>query len=291
VPRPAETVCAVVVTYDRRDLLIACLGALRAQTRAVDRIVVVDNASSDGTPELLRAEHPDVDLVALDANRGSSGGFEAGMRHAHAIGFDWLWLMDDDTIATPTALEELLAAPARLDGAAPAPALLTSKVVWSDGTLHPMTAPGPDRTRWDGVAAAAAQRLLALRSTTFVSLLVSRAAVDAHGFPDPRFFIWSDDIEYTGRILRRDAGYLVTASVVEHRTKTAHSAVTDAGPRFYFHIRNTLYMIRGASWDAGEKLGLGLVVVTTSWQFLRRNRFARESLGVVARGLRDGLRG
>ena len=285
-----ETVCAVVVTHDRRELLLQCLAALRAQTRPLDRIVVVDNASTDGTAGVLRADHADLDLLALGENLGSSGGFEAGMRHAHAIGFDWLWLMDDDTIATPTALAELLAVPGRLDGA-PRPALLTSKVVWSDGRLHPMNAPGPERVRMERVVAAAAHGLLALRSTTFVSLLVSRGAIAEHGFPDPRYFIWSDDIEYTGRILRRDAGYLVPASVVEHRTPTAHSAVTGAGARFYFHVRNTLYMIRGDAWDAGEKLGLALVVVTTSWQFLRRNRFRAGSLGVVARGVRDGLRG
>jgi hypothetical protein len=66
--------------------------------------------------------------------------------------------------------------------------------------------------------------------------------------------------------------------------------VTSAGPRFYFHVRNTLFMLRSRSWDATEKLSLVHVLVTTTWQFLRRNRFARAEAAIVARAVRDGLR-
>jgi len=77
--------------------------------------------------------------------------------------------------------------------------------------------------------------------------------------------------------------------VVEHRTKTAHTAVSDTGGRFYYHARNTLFMIRGDSWDLGEKLGLLYVLVTSSWEYLRANRMAPRALMTVLRGVRDGL--
>lgn len=283
-------VCAIVVTYNRRALLDECLAALRAQSRPVEHVLVVDNASTDGTAEHIRGAHPEVELLALAENGGGAGGFHAGMAHAHAQGFDWLWLMDDDTIPTPHALAELLAAPERVTGAGlPAPFLLASKALWTDGSLHPMNAPGPDRKRIDLVVRAAELDLLPLRSTTFVSLLVSKEAVDRYGLPHAEYFIWSDDIEYTARILQRETGYLVPTSEVHHKTKAAHTAVTDAGGRFYYHVRNTLFMLRSSSWDLGEKLGLVYVLVTTSAEYLRRNRGRGGSAGTVARGLRDGL--
>ena len=78
-------ICAVVVTRDRLALLQHCVDAIRAQTRAPDRILVVDNASSDGTPAWLAAQR-DVEVLRLEENGGSSGGFGAGLRHAHAAG-------------------------------------------------------------------------------------------------------------------------------------------------------------------------------------------------------------
>lgn len=284
----AERVCAVVVTHDRRDLLRDALRALAAQTRPVDDLLVVDNASTDGTRDMLRDEFPEVDVLALERNEGGAGGFHEGLRAAHARGADWIWLMDDDTIARPDALEQLLGALPVIEPL-PRPFMLASKAVWVDGRLHPMNAPGPDRKRIPYVVEAADRGILPLRSTTFVSLLLHREAVDRYGLPHKHFFLWSDDIEYTARILQRETGYLIPDSVVEHRTKTAHTAVSDTGGRFYFHVRNTLFMIRGRSWDRGEKLGLVYVLVTSSWEYLRANRLAPRALLVVLRGLRDGL--
>ncbi|MER3603731.1 MAG: hypothetical protein C4298_08345, partial [Thermus sp.] len=88
----SERVCAVVVTYNRKELLRECLETLRGQTRKVDHILVVDNASTDGTEEVLRAEFPEVEVLRLPENQGSSGGFHEGMKRAYEEGFDWLWL-------------------------------------------------------------------------------------------------------------------------------------------------------------------------------------------------------
>jgi GT2 family glycosyltransferase len=285
----AETVCAVVVTHDRVALLRECLAALAAQTRPPDRVLVVDNASADDTLEVLARDFPDADVLALADNQGGAGGFHEGLRAARLGGADWVWLMDDDTIARPDALAELVAAPGAMAGL-PRPLLLASTAEWEDGRLHPMNLPGFERYRPELVIRAASHGLLPLRTTTFVSLLVSREAVDRFGLPPRHFFIWSDDIEYTARILRHDAGYLVPSSVVKHRTEAPHTAVTTAGGRFYYHVRNTLYMIRGDAWTNTEKLPLVWVVLSTSIAYLRHNRFSRASAAIVVRGLRDGIR-
>jgi rhamnopyranosyl-N-acetylglucosaminyl-diphospho-decaprenol beta-1,3/1,4-galactofuranosyltransferase len=210
------------------------------------------------------------------------------MRAAQARGYDWIWLMDDDTIPTPSCLQALLEAADRLPGSDPA--LLSSKVVWTDGNLHPMNCPGFERERTEAVVRASELGLMPLRTATFVSLLVSRQAIDAVGLPLRRYFLWSDDIEYTARILRSAPGYLVPASVAVHKTQQPHTAVSTTGDRFYFHVRNTLYMLRGPAWAPREKPSVLFGLIVSVVDYLRFNRFAPRTFPIVLRGLRDGLK-
>ena len=84
------SVCALVVTYNRRALLEECLRAIEAQTVRPDELILVDNASTDGTRELLREggylDRPDVTYLRLDENLGSSGGFARGFEAARESG-------------------------------------------------------------------------------------------------------------------------------------------------------------------------------------------------------------
>ena len=274
------SVWAVVVTYNRRDLLEQCLDALAAQTRPPDRILVVDNASTDGTGAWLGARDA-VTVMTMPENQGSSGGFHAGLVAVRDGGADWAWLMDDDTIPRPDALEKLLDADTDA-------IVRASVAVWTDGRLHPMNVPGFERDSVAPLVEGAAAGVLPLRTATFVSLLVHRDAIERYGLPDRRFFLWSDDIEYTARITKGPGparAVLVADSVVEHRTRTPHTAVTEAGGRFYFHARNTLYMVRGRSWSPIEKLSLLYLLGLTSLQYVR----AGGSGATVVRGVRDGL--
>ena len=107
-------VAAVVVTYNRRDLLLESLAAVLAQTRAPDKVIVVDNASEDGTAAAVRDQFPSVHLAELRRNSGGAGGFAGGMALALADGADLIWLMDDDTVPEPGALSALLSARDRM---------------------------------------------------------------------------------------------------------------------------------------------------------------------------------
>jgi rhamnopyranosyl-N-acetylglucosaminyl-diphospho-decaprenol beta-1,3/1,4-galactofuranosyltransferase len=288
-PDAEPPVWAVVVTYNRRALLAECLAALERQTRPPDRLLVVDNASTDGTPEMIRDRHPAAEVMTLAANRGGAGGFAAGLAAAHAGGAEWAWIMDDDTIPSPTALQRLLEAPDPPPGH-PRPLLLASRIEWSDGTLHPMNVPVFKRDPRLYLASCA-RGLLPLRTATFPSLLVHRAAVDRFGLPPAEFFVWSDDLEYTARILRREPlGYLVPGSVAEHRTRTAHTAVSESGERFYFHVRNSLWMLRGDAFTPAERVAQLFWLLQTTGAYLRVNRASPAALRTLWRGLRDGLR-
>jgi rhamnopyranosyl-N-acetylglucosaminyl-diphospho-decaprenol beta-1,3/1,4-galactofuranosyltransferase len=248
-------------------------------------VIVVDNASSDGTAAFLaekRGLSPSFHVVRLERNDGSAGGFVAGVAAALERGHDRLWLLDDDTIPSPTALEALLDAPDA--------ALLCSHVEWTDGTLHPMNAPWP---RWDRPASAldAIERgLLEVRAATYVSVLVDRAAVERHGPPRVPFFIWGDDVEFTARLLREETGYYVPGSVVVHKTATPYAASRSDSPRYAIDVRNKLWMLRADDvWTRGEKLWWASLAARNAVEYVRFNRWRPRAALVVLRGIRDGL--
>jgi rhamnopyranosyl-N-acetylglucosaminyl-diphospho-decaprenol beta-1,3/1,4-galactofuranosyltransferase len=283
----SETVCAVVVTYNRRELLGECLEAVTGQSRPPDTVLVVDNASTDGTRDMVAERYPDVEILALPENEGSSGGFNEGMNAAVARGVDWLWVMDDDTIPAPDALEKLLDAPAQLDGL-PQPSLLASKVLWTDGQLHPMNWPAPALADIDLFVDGVERGILPIRANTFPSLLVRREAVERHGAPRKGFWIWADDIDFTQRILRNEMGYLVPQSVALHKTATAHKP-HEGKQRFYYAVRNGMFILRGDTLTSKEKIGWCFVVGPQIVRFFRTEGIKPWTLKVVLRGLRDGL--
>lgn len=281
------TVGAVVVTHDREELLRECLHAVLGQTRPPDSVLVVDNASGDATGRLLQEEFAAVEVLRLATNEGGAGGFHEGMRAGVERGLDWLWVMDDDTIPEPDALERLLE---RLDDlrGLPAPVMLASKVVWIDGRVHPMNPPGPATADMDHVIRSLERGLMPLRSNTFPSLLIHTDAIRRHGLPLKHFFLWSDDIEFTLRILRHEYGYLVPASVAVHKTASAHRPA-EGGARFYYAVRNGLYVLRGNALRPKEKVGATLVLAEQMRQFVLLNRFRPSALRILARGVRDGV--
>ena len=279
--------CAVVVTYNRREQLRTCLQRLGDQTRPLDRIVVVDNASDDGTPEMIAAEFPDALLVRLPENVGGAGGFHAGLERGMELGCDWLWLLDDDTYATATALEALLAGAAR---APVPPALVASQVRWKDERLHPMNVSLPRWNNLELMMDSAAHGLLEIRWTTYVSVLIRREAIEQYGLPRAHYFLWADDIEHTVRILRDERGYLVPESVVHHWTEKAYSPSSEFTPRFYYHVRNSIFTLRGRSFAPVERLIYLINTAKSIVDFLRRHGRRSDARSIVVRGIRDGLR-
>ena len=252
-PHPPRVV-AVVVTYNRRELLLEALAAVQAQSRAPDAVIVVDNASTDGTAAAVRARFPAARLAGLARNTGGAGGFAYGMALALADAADLIWLMDDDTVPEPDALRALLQARER-DPARP-PALIASRVLWTDGRAHPLNTP---RTKpLAGQAerrAAAAAGCVPIRSASFVSVLVDAAESRRRGLPQADYFLWNDDFEFTTRLLRGNQGWLCPASVVVHKTRTFGSTDADPGPRFFYEVRNKILdaQVRLVAGPAGKR--------------------------------------
>jgi rhamnopyranosyl-N-acetylglucosaminyl-diphospho-decaprenol beta-1,3/1,4-galactofuranosyltransferase len=279
------TVVAVVVTYNRRDLVLESLAALHQQTQPVGAVVVVDNASTDGTAAAVRGQFPDMDLVELGHNTGGAGGFATGLSRALSRGADLVWLMDDDTVPTSDALESLLDARANYPGAAPA--LVASRVIWTDGREHPMNSPRPKPlSRRDERAAAEQVRCVPIRSASFVSVLLDARLCRERGLPVADYFLWNDDFEFTTRILRGKVGLLCPASVVVHKTRTFGSTDADPGERFFYEVRNKIWLLtRSRSLSPLEKVLYG---GSTLRRWVRTFAAARDR-SVLRRALRRGL--
>lgn len=236
---------AVVVTYNRLELLKECLAALERETVPCN-VFVVDNASTDGTTEWL-AEYvksrKSVHCRTTERNVGGAGGFNLGIRWATEAGYDFVWVMDDDCIPDERALEELLAADRELSGCY---GFLSSRVLWRDGTLCTMNVqrktPFKDNRDFDG-------KLVRIAMASFVSLFIPVPVVKKVGLPIKEFFIWTDDWEYTRRISRLYPCYLANRSVVTHKSKVNAGAdiATENADRLYrfnYLYRNDVCLYR-----------------------------------------------
>ncbi|MBA3339544.1 MAG: glycosyltransferase [Geodermatophilaceae bacterium] len=290
-----SVVVAVVVTWNRAELLARSLSAILGQTRPPDRVLVVDNASTDETATMLAQRFADrVDVIRLADNLGGAGGFAAGIVRALEHDPVGVWLMDDDTVPELTALQALLETREHYLG--PPPAILASRVVWIDGRDHPMNTPRakPGAGRGERLAARAVGGT-PIRSASFVSILCSAEVLRERGLPEVDYFLWNDDFEFTTRLLRGRRGLLCPASVVKHHTKTFGNTDADPGDRFYFEVRNKIWMFtRGTGLNAAERI---LYAGSTGRRWIRtvagskdRQRLLRAARGGLLAGLRAGPR-
>lgn len=209
-------IVAVVVTFNRSSLLIKSLQAIESQTVKPDQVIVIDNHSVDDTENSMRSRNHRLRVIyeRLPENIGGAGGFKYGMKQAYKIGANWLWCMDDDCIPKHDALEKLVLA--MNDSEASKAGFLASRVLWQDGSPCLMNLPVA-HSRWIEPHGRDF-KLSRICGSSFVSILISRLAIDRVGYPIQEFFIWFDDAEYTRRIASLMNAYLVTDSVVVHLT-------------------------------------------------------------------------
>ncbi|MCS6779900.1 MAG: glycosyltransferase [Geminicoccaceae bacterium] len=196
-------VVAVIVTWNRKDLLARNLRAVKAQCRPVDEIVVIDNASTDGTPEMVRSAFPSARLLRLAGNAGAAGGMHVGMREALARGADWLWLMDDDGMPSATCLASLLRMAARESAALCGP--LIRDIEEPDELAFPPPLAGLPRAVEPFKRAIGADWLPTRLAGLWNGVLVSAEAARSVGLPKAEMFIWGEEHEYSHRLTR--AGY------------------------------------------------------------------------------------
>ena len=283
--RPQNPTAAVVVTHNRIDLLRQCVAQLENQTRACD-ILIVDNASTDGTAQWL-ASQPDLHCRNTGANLGGAGGFNLGMRWAVEAGYDYVWVMDDDCLPRPDALEKLLEADRILEGSY---GWLSSVALWTDGNRCRMNL--QRKTPYREIEESD-QTLVPSVMASFVSLFMKRSTVAAFGLPISEFVIWSDDWEYTRRISMKTKCYTIQDSQVIHAMKSngvvnIATDTLDRLPRYRYFYRNDVYLyrregLRGWVWLVAKDIWHFFQVVILS------ESQKRKRLNTILNGFWDGL--
>ena len=239
-----KNIAAVIVTWNRKELLMECISGILSQENGSPDVIVVDNASADGTAEALKpfVENGEILYYNTGANLGGAGGFQYGIRKAVELGYEYLWIMDDDCIPAPGALSAFREA-ARKNSRF---GFLSSKVLWKDGSICRMNIQREKLTR--NVKDFRRNRIPVVMAS-FVSLFIPAKVVLDVGLPIKEFFIWTDDWEFTRRISRKYSCFLITESVVTHKSKVNIAAdisreYADRLDRFYYLYRNDVVLYR-----------------------------------------------
>lgn len=270
-----DTVCAVVVTFNRKELLIKCMDSLINQTLKPQAIYIVDNNSTDNTPELLyehnyitripastdkitstqtTLDNIIIRYIHLPENIGGAGGFYHGVKQAYNDNYDWVWIMDDDALATTTCLEKLKPYYHMDDTVA----LASLKVDLEDNILY------HHRGYFNFKHGLPIQEHITKEDTqceykdidmaSFVGLLVNKKAIKEIGFPKKEFFIHTDDLEYCIRIRTVGKIKLINNSIIKHAEgsikgtfkKTVLGISVDRRP--YDKLWINYYMQRNLIW-------------------------------------------
>ncbi|MGY3213790.1 glycosyltransferase family 2 protein [Mucilaginibacter sp. HD30] len=211
----AEKIAAVIVTYNRFELLKQCVSALQAQTTPVDDIIIVNNGSTDGTTEWLA--HQRQFRVINQTNSGSGGGFYTGIKTADERDYTWVWLMDDDGYPAKNCLEKLIEAAVKN----PEVSVWGCIVLDRDNTAR-LAFDCPAITTDEGKMNLSVE-YVDNWAPFFNGILLSGRIIKKVGYPDPRLFIWGDEMEYFQRIVNSRA-------IIKSTTKA-----------LFFHPKDRLY--------------------------------------------------
>jgi N-acetylglucosaminyl-diphospho-decaprenol L-rhamnosyltransferase len=231
----------VVVTYNSARDVEACFGSLSRARLGGAEVIAVDNASSDGTPHLVRERFPWVTVVDAGSNLGFAAGNDLGIRRALAAGAEWVYLLNPDTDVDPAFLEEALAVAEGDSRAAAVQSLLL---------LHPdrdLVNTAGNRIHFLGFGSCGAYRAPRAavpdepREIAFASgagVLLRAAALRDAGLFDERLFMYQEDQDLGLRLrLRGWRARLAPRSIVWH-----HYAFS-RNPRKYFFLERNRYLV------------------------------------------------
>ena len=225
--RANARVAAIIVTYNRLDLLKTCISRVREQSYHDLTIIVVNNGSTDGTKEYL--DNIEDAVVIHQDNRGGAGGFHTGMKAAYEAGYDWVWMMDDDGKPDKKQLEELL------KGAERTSSKLVNAMVCDINDPNQLSS----GLRYKGKklkSCSEAMNYLEIPDIIrpFNGTLIHRDVIDKIGLVKKEMYIWGDEMEYTYRAQK--AGFqLYTIPLALHYHPKGKKRIVNVIPYVSFY--------------------------------------------------------
>lgn len=244
-----KRVIAVVVTFNLKDFLLQVLESLRMQTLPLQKILIVDNNSQDGTFYALSDILLDKNIAYFNTgeNLGGAGGFHFGFCEAEKYEYDHLWLMDDDLRPELDCLEKMLETenegiiqPVRynIDGSC-------AEISPVEYDLQSLFLLNPKKeTVASSYNELVKNGVLYIQGTPFEGPLVSKKLIDSIGKPNPDFFIFYDDLDYS--IRAREAGFKIKCLYPAKATRLlVNNQSNDLNSwKGYFMLRNFFYILR-----------------------------------------------
>lgn len=199
-----NTICAVVVTHNQKEQLQRCLGAILAQTRPPEAVLVINNASTDGTVEMLEHQFPGTQRLDLSQDLGDARGYHFGIAWAVAQGFDWVSVMNGDGHPAPDCFAHLLDCPdpsLQVRGALVLEDTDESRLAFAlhAGSTLVYTVTGAGSLAWNGV--------IRHQLNLFNGVFIASGVVQTIGLPEKEVLLWGDEYEYFIRMKR--AGILL----------------------------------------------------------------------------------
>lgn len=209
---------AVVVTYNRLSLLQECLSCIENQELAFSHVVIVDNASTDGTREYLKSLNGKYHILLEETNGGGAKGFSDGIQYVHEhLDTDWILVIDDDAMLEPNYISTIDRQAALFPDC-----LAFSGTVMTDGkiqTEHRRRI--SSRPAYSGIPVSESDYNLPYfeyQLSTFCGLCFSASLVQEIGIPRADYFIWFDDSEYSYRICQKSIIQNINSISLNHKT-------------------------------------------------------------------------
>jgi GT2 family glycosyltransferase len=288
-------IVAVVLNTNRRDDTLACLESLARLDYPDRAVLVLDNASTDGSAAAIAAAHPDVRVLPLTENRGYAGNNNVGIAAALEMGADWVLVLNEDTILDPACFTELM----RVAATDERIGVLGPLVYHHDEPAVIQSAGGLMNGRWEawhrGQNEDDTGQFAAPQDVQWISgcaILVRREVIAQVGPLDERFFYYWEETEWCVRAGR--AGWrvvLVPAARIWHKgVKRDYRP----GPSVaYYNTRNHLLLMskHHASVGAWLRQWAGIARTLVSYTVKPRWRERRESRDAIWWGATDFLRG
>ena len=249
----SPSVASVTTAYNGAHLLAQHIDALLRQTRPLQEIIVVDDASTDETSSLLAARYPQVTVLRLRQNLGTAGALASGLAYAALERrHDWIWMFDQDSLATPAALDVILEEATQFGGNSSEVGILAALPV--DHNLENSSSPWLWRNGFVKPPPELLDHPILFTDLVITSgAMVRREVVEAIGLPRSDFFIDFVDYEYCLRA--RSHGYkiaVITRAKLYHEIGKAHKVRflgryhlwAEHRPfREYYYSRNLAYSV------------------------------------------------